>query len=246
MERAQAGLSKFGHRGGEVPAGSHLQPWQWHDIQALGEGEGHRYNRHYGVPDADAVARRIYEPPPSRRTKMLGVDVEEAALRQNRTALHPMAVVTSDLQREKEQRVPRNADVHESVIYENVHPRGMGVSGTRAAGKVWGDASVLRQPIGTNETGDKSVFGVWSNGSDTRALAADTLQDRLLLYREGQRLLRGHDHAREEAEFLESQRLLDGQAESVQDPAGIRPRWGEFPRGRTGPNGPLLALGAGW
>lgn len=228
-ERARSGLKQMGSKPAEVPIGGYMQPWVWNDHQQIGEGgvidlpDGkkhvislNQYNRNYPVPDADAVARRLYQPAPSRLTKMLATDVEKAALLPNRTLLHPLKVVSEDRQRMKLQRVPKNADVVESVTYENLFPRGM--ASKVEAPYVFADPDVLRQPVGTNETGDRSVFGRWNNGySDP--LAASTFEDLLIMQKNTQNQVRGHDIRRETHEFRMGEFQL--QKQKVQDPVRI-------------------------
>jgi hypothetical protein len=233
-------FKKMGFKPDEVPLGGAMKPWQWNDIQALGEGtHGNQYNRNYPLPDADAVHRRLYEPAPSRRTQMLIADVETQALRQNRTLLHPLKVVTEDRQREKDQRIPRNTDVTEAVIYENIHPRGMGSK--VEAPRIWSDPSVLRQPVGTNDTASRAVFDRWSNPSNpTDPLAISTLEDRLTTFKDDIKYVRGQDMDLEMKGFRASEDRLRKQF--VQDPNQINPRTGEFGNMGQSLNGPLRAV----
>ena len=243
-ERAQMNLKKMGFKDGEVPKGSHLQPWVWQNNTALGIGsamqdgrQGNQYNRHYGVPDADAVARRMYTPTPSRMTQMLAIDIEDVQLRPSRTLLHPMKYVSEDKQRDKYMRIPRNADVHESVVYENIVPRGMGRH-NQAGPRIYGRSDVLKQPVGSNETGDRSIYGIWKNAShSTDPLAASTLEDRLTLFRDFEKNCNGRDIDRELREYANANTRLDSQ--SVYDPNGIQPTRGEYEYGNSTPSGPL-------
>jgi len=229
LERARNTTKKMGFKPNEVPLGGQLQPWQWLNHQALGEGShGNQYNRNYTLPDADAVYRRMYQPAPSRLSKMLTVDTEAAATRPSRALLHPMTVVTNDRQREKEQRIPRNADVAEAVLYENIVPRGMGLSSGREAPRVYNETSVLRQPIGTNETGDKSVLGRWENpGNPYEPMTATTLEDRLALFKTDATTVRGQRPVDEAAQFARNNRALA--AQFVTDTNQIQPQAGEYP-----------------
>jgi hypothetical protein len=244
MERARNPLKKMGFKPNEVPLGGKLEPWQWQNHAALGIAapkNANQYNRNYLLPDADAVHRRLYQPQPSRLTKMITTDVEDAALRPSRTLLHPMTVVTNDLQRQKEQRIPRNADVSEAVVYEKIHPRGMSFGG-REAMRIHADVSVLRQPVGTNDTGNRAVHDRWRNGGDPYgALTASTLEDRLQLFKDDARYVRGQKIASEAEEFTQSQQKLD--AQRVHDPNSIYPRDGEYPDfTRTGVSTPLHSV----
>ena len=241
-ERADMSLKKMGFKQNEVPLNANFKPWDWNNLQALGIGtHGNQYNRNTPMPDADAVYRRQYEPAPSRRTQMLTTDVEDAALRPNSTRMHPLTVIANDRQREKEQRIPRNADVHETVIYENIHPRGMGAPNGQQAIKVWGDASVLRAPVGTNETGDRSIFGQWKNPTHhTDPLAVSTIEDQLILHKADRQYVRGHDIMRETKEFKGAVDMLRSQF--VTDPNQINPRKHEYPRNMTDINGPLVPI----
>jgi len=234
-ERARTALKQMGSKAGEVPTGGYIQPWAWNDHQDIGEGgvlsmpDGsyrtlsvNQYNRHYGVPDADAVARRLYQPAPSRLTKMLATDVETAALRQNQTLLDPVKVVSEDRQRMKQQRVPRNADVIESVVYDNIFPRGF--QAKVEAPYVFPEASTIRQATGSNETGSKAVLGRWNNGFTYLAdpMAAVTNEDFLLMQKNTQAQIRGHDIEAETQRYREAELKLLRQ--TVDDPTGIQPR----------------------
>lgn len=240
LSRADVALKKMGFKGDEAPNEAHYQPWQWNDNQTTGRGGApvhnpNQFNRVHSLPDADAVARRLYQPAPSRVTKMVQTDVEAAALRPNRTLHHPLKVVSSDLQRQKLQRVPRNADVIETITYADVMPRGMGSE--HGTPKVWAESGVLRQPVGTNETGDRSVLGRWNNGYSDPLLAA-TNQDLLTMHENTNVQIRGHQPVGVEANsFMASQAYLDGQR--VEDVARVAPTEAEFPELRQGLNGPL-------
>lgn len=244
MERARMGIKKMGYKPEEVPPGSDYFPWQWNNLQALGIGShGNQYNRNYMLPDADAVARRMYEPTPSRKTKLLTTDVEEAALRPNQTAVHPMKVVSEDRQREKDQRISRNTDVIESVLYENIHPRGMGPGNGQQAPYIFSDPSVLRIPVGNNETADRSFINIWKNGHDqvgmgNAAMLASTNEDLLQLQKDFLTYVKGQTVPREVAEFAEADRYLN--TRKVPDPNEIQPYPGEYPHGQSGINCPLV------
>ena len=235
-ERAKAGLKQMGSKPAEVPIGGFIQPWVWNDHNDIGEGgvidlpgggkhviSLNQYNRNYPVPDADAVARRMYQPAPSRLTKMLSTDVETAALLPNRTLLNPLKVVTEDRQRMKLQRPKKNADVIESVLYESIFPRGMG--SRVEAPYVFADPDVLRQPIGTNETGSRAVEGRWNNGySDP--LGAATLEDLLVMQKNTQEQVRGQDLRKETHDFQMGE--LDLLNQSVPDPTKITIQKNDF------------------
>lgn len=242
IERAQAGFKKMGFKPNEIPEGADFMPWQWNDLEALGIGGApidnpNQYNRNYGPPDADAVVRRLYQPAPSKVTKMIQTDVETAALRPNLTRMHPLKVVTEDRQRMKLQRPSRNADVIESVIYENIMPRGMRSNHTTP--KVWADPNALRQPVGTNDTGDRSCDGIWKNGYsyNTAPLIDATLEDLLIMHKNSFHQVQGKDPVREEEQFADGEKELLGQ--SVIDWNHINPGPGEFPQNRNGLNVPL-------
>lgn len=240
MERARMGLKKLGFKDGEVPQGAGFKEYVWNNPQDYGTGtHTHQYNRNYLLPDADAVARRLYEPTPSRKTKMLGTDTEVASLLPQRTLVHPMKYVTEDMQRSKMQRVPRNVDVAEAVVYENIMPRGMGgaIKGTY----VWGRTDGHRVPVGSNDTGDRSVFGRWNNPHDLTgggAMHATSMQDRLQMQNDAQKYIRGHDIDAELDGFHFAESQMDMQA--VEDPFMVYPQEGEFPRAQSGPNRPLI------
>lgn len=249
-ERARMAIKKMGYKPDEAPKGAAYFPWQWNNKQAMGEGGGpignpNQYNRNYGLPDADAAARRLYEPTPSRRTKMVSTSAEVAALRPQRTLMHPMTVVSQDRQREKEQRVSRNVDVAEAVIYEGIAPRGMAPVNGVEAHKVWGETSVLRIPVGNNETGDRSQLGIWRNGHDPHGAMLDSsLQDRLQLQKDRQRYLEGQDPTAEITQWRHRQRsMLDGPRGAWFDPNKIQPSREEYPHDQSGINGPLQPNG---
>lgn len=240
-ERARAGFKKMGFKPNETPQSADYFPWQWNDLKALGIGgpAGHdgQYNRNYPVPDADAVARRTYEPAPSRKTKMLSVDTETEAYIPSRTLLHPMKVVSEDRQRMKLQRIPKNTDVAEHVVYENIAPRGMGSARTTAP-RVYGDTDVLRQPIGTNDTASRAVHDRWNNGySSANPLLETSLEDRLKAQRDTYYNIEGKNLDNELQEYEAGKQFMAKQ--SVFDPHGIEPNRNEFPRGQSGLNGPL-------
>jgi hypothetical protein len=237
LERSRASFKKLGFKPEQQPDGAFYQPWEWNNTQALGiggpEGNPNQYNRNYSLPDADAVARRLYQPAPSRATKMLSTDTEVASLAPQRTLMHPLKVVTEDRQREKLQRIPRNTDVMERVSYgKGEVPRGMG---SRVdAPLVWGSSDVLRQVVGSNETADRSVLGRWNNGfsqplqavqNEDRARVANfdhsDVQDKLAVQEEERR-------------FLAAEARLRAQA--VPDPTRISVRPGDFPRDASGPS----------
>jgi hypothetical protein len=241
-ERSDMALKKMGYKPNEVPQGADFQPWDWYNLQALGIGShGNQYNRNYNLPDADAAARRLYEPAPSRKTKMISTDVEKAALRPNRTAMNPVTVVSEDRQRQKEQRISKNTDVIESVLYENIFPRGMGPTNLQQAPYIFADPSVLRIPVGNNETGDRSYIGIWRNGHDTtgNATLASSLEDYLQLYKDGQTYIRGKPLPREVKEFADSEQYLN--TRPVADPNRIQPYPGQFPHNQQSINAPLVA-----
>lgn len=249
IERAQASFKKMGFKPNEVPIGGDLMPWEWNDLQALGIGGNsignpNQYNRNYSLPDADAVVRRLYQPPPSKVTKMIQTDVETQALRPNRTLLHPLKVVTEDRQRMKLQRPSRNADVVESVIYENIFPRGMGSS--HGAPKIWADPDVLRQPVGTNDTGDRSCDGIWKNGYafEGGPLLDATLEDLLVMHKNSFHQVQGKDPTKEQEQFRKAE--IDLLKQEVPDYNHINPTEAEFPRNASGLNTPLrLPKGVG-
>lgn len=211
MNRARMGIRTMGSKDNEVPKGANYFPWQWNDLQAMGEAPKHnpnQYNRNYGLPDADQAARRLYQPAPSRLSKMLNTDTEDASLRPQQTAMHPMKVVTEDRTRMAMQRVPKNVDVIEAVTFENITPRGM--SNKTGTHKVWADASVLRQPVGSNDTGDKSVHGRWQAPSSTnnQPLTAMHLEDRLRAAKHMYHYVDGKEPLLEERHFMERELTL--------------------------------------
>jgi hypothetical protein len=245
-DRARSSFKKMGFKPNEVPQFAAYKPWDWNNTTALGIsgtksiGNPNQYNRNYGVPDADAVARRIYQPAPSRQTKMLSTDVEDAALRPQQTLMHPMKVVTEDRQRMKLQHIPRNTDVIESVLYENIMPRGMGSA--HEAMRVYSDVGVLRQPIGTNDTGGTAVNGRWENpNSSVNPLHDMTTEDLLTMHKDDFRYVQGKNPVFEEEEYRRNEEELMGQTSS--DVFHLQPKTGfnngQFPHNASTINGPL-------
>ena len=233
-ERARASFKKLGFKPDQQPNDANFQPWQWNNLNALGIGgppddpSSNQYNRNYTLPDADQAARLLYQPAPSRLTKMLSVDTEVASLMPQRTLLHPLKVVTEDRQRMKLQRIPRNADVIESVIYENIMPRGMG--SRVGAPKSWSSSEVLRFPIGTNETGDPSVYGRWNAGL-SEPLQDVQNEDRLRVANNDFMFVQGKQPDIEEGEFQLAQSWLD--AQRTPDPTNITVQPGDYPWNRS-------------
>lgn len=235
-ERARSGLKKLGFKNEEVPQQSNYFPWQWNDINALGIGEGNNYNRNYSLPDADAIRARLYQPPPSRLTKQLQTDIETISLVPQRTLLDPEKVVSDDPQRQKLQRIRSNADVFESVIYENVMPRGMASKTT--APTIYADVDALRGPIGSNDTGDKSVLDIWRPGfSEINPYLDVSLNDRLASVNYSVRAIEGKNP---DGEFAQFKKQMNNNFSAVADPFQIKPKLGEFPVNRSGPSNPLL------
>lgn len=224
MNRARNPLKILGSRPNEVPEFADYMPWQWNDLDALGIGgapigNSNQYNRNYSLPDADQAARRLYQPAPSRVSKMLSTDTEMASLRPQQTLMHPLKVVSEDRQRMKLQRIPKNADVVEAVIYENIEPRGMGAK--NEAVKVWGDATVLRQPVGSNDTGDKSVLGRWEapDSTNNHPLLAMDMEDRERRAKFDVYGVQGKDPDFEYRQYLANEKKLGAQMSS--DVTGI-------------------------
>lgn len=214
MNRARMALPTMGSKANEVPQGANYFPWQWNDHVAMGEApknNPNQYNRNYGLPDADQAARRLYQPAPSRLSKMLNTDTEDASLRPQQTAMHPMKVVTEDRTRMALQRISKNADVMEAVTFENIAPRGM--SNKTGTYKVWADASALRQPVGSNDTGDKSVHGRWQAPSSvgTEPLHAMHMEDRLQAAKHMYHYVDGKEPHLEERHFMERELALSRQ-----------------------------------
>lgn len=238
-ERARASFKKLGFKSEEQPPDAHFQPWVWNNLEALGIGGPPgtpNYNRNYVPPDADGVARRMYQPAPSRVTKMLSTDTEIASLTPQRTLLHPLKVISEDRQREKLQRIPRNTDVREAVTYENIAPRGMG--SRVAAPLVWGDADVLRIPVGSNDTADRSVFGRWNAGL-SEPLQDVQNEDKMRVAEHDFTDVQGKDPAAEQRQYEANNGRLRAQGRSATDPTRIKVQPGEFPWNRDGPSGPL-------
>jgi hypothetical protein len=237
-ERARSSFKKLGFKPDQQPNDAYFQPWQWNNLNALGIGGGdansNQYNRNYSLPDADMAARRLYQPAPSRMTKMLSTDVEVAGLTPQRTLMHPLKVVSEDRQRMKLQRIPRNADVIESVVYENIMPRGMGSK--VGAPKSWSSADVLRFPIGTNETGDPTVFGRWNAGL-SEPLQDVQNEDRMRVANNDFRAVQGKQPETEEEEFEAAEAWLASQR--APDPTNITVKPGEYPWKRSNVSQPL-------
>lgn len=230
MERANMGLKTMGSKPNEVPIGANYFPWQWNDLQAMGDGSPNNpnaYNRNHSLPDADQAARRLYQPAPSRLSKMLSTDTEESSLRPQQTAMHPMKVISEDRTRMALQRVPKNVDVAEAVVYENIAPRGM--SNKTGTYKVWADASALRQPIGSNDTGDKSVHGRWQAPSSTnnQPLMGMSMEDRLQAAKHYHENVDGKNPGLEERHFMERELRLARQ--TSRDPTKVNKRATNLP-----------------
>lgn len=251
LERAKSTLKKMGTKNGEVPEFAHYFPWQWNNLDIHGEGSTpamqglhlNQYNRNYNNPDADDISRRLYEPTPSRRTKLITTDVETAALMPQRTMLHPMKVITEDRERMQLQRIPKNTDVIESVVYENIMPRGMGSK--IPASRVHADPTELRQPIGTNETGDRSVLGAWNNPfSQINPLQHQHNEDRLVQHISDFKYVQGKDvDAELERELMEQQRLI---YQSWPDPLDLTPTTSEYKLKLDTPGAPVPMQNKAW
>ena len=244
LDRARMSFKKMGFKPNEAPRLSNYYPWQWNDLNALGIGGAcignpNQYNRNYSIPDADAVARRMYQPAPSRLTKMLSIDVEKESLMPQRALMHPLKVVTEDRQRMKLQRVPRNADVIEAVTYQNIMPRG--ITSNKGTPKVWQDADVLRQPVGSNDTGDKSVYGIWrAPHSQVNPLPHIDNEDRLTMYKSDLQYVQGKNPEFEFNQAKQNYKKLS--AQSVTDVFQIMPTPCEFPHMASTINGPLVPV----
>lgn len=243
-ERASMHRRPMGSKDYEVPEGMRAQEWVYNNQVQLGVAGGeHQYNRNTPMPDASKVARRGYEPAPSRRSKLASTDVETAALRPNSTRYLPLQFFEEDHSRDIVRRVPRNTDVREAVIYESAPPRGMGPHGGVAAPVAHPSVDAQRRPIGTNETGDRSVLGIWTAPRDTTGGVKHltTNEDFALLHRDEHKYIRGHDLDYELGYHTRAAAVLD--RAPVRDPALIRPREDEFVGAaqRSGSNGPLQA-----
>jgi len=243
-QRAYMNFKSLGYKPNEVPKGADFQEWEWNDNQALGIGGGpihnpNQYNRNTPLPDADATARRLYQPAPSRLTKMVQTDVEAAALRPQQTLLNPVKVVSEDRQRMKLQRVPRNADVIETVLYHNIEPRGMGRN--TGAPKIWADPNVLSQRVGTNDTGTPAIFDRWGNPySDTQPLLDATNEDLLIMTKNTMDQVRGHKPELEAKQYRQGE--IELLRQKVNDYNNIDPRKSEFPHNASGLNTALVPV----
>lgn len=246
-ERARAPLKKAGYKDYEKPEGAYLQPWEWNAQIGYGSGAGDanhsNRHRHYGLgADAELLARRKYEPPRARLQKMIGVDTELQSLLPNRTMLDPEKVISEDRTREVELRIPRNADVAEAVIDENIAPRAWGTSNSRAAHRVHMDATQLRQPIGNSDTGDRSLLNEWRNAYsiyNAGVRHADTMEDKLMRAMVDFEQVRGYDAVREMEEFAVAERTL--KSRHVPDPF-VRAEADEYAEAfRVGNNSRTLA-----
>jgi hypothetical protein len=248
-ERARMSFKKLGFKPNEKPKNAYYQPWEWYPVAGYGDPNvqnNSNYNRNYGLPDADAVARRMYQPAPSRLTKMLSTDTEDQSLRPQQTLMHPMKVVSEDRQRQKFQRIPKNTDVAEAVIYENIHPRGMGAPNLVEAPRVHADARVIRQPIGSNDTGSKAVFDRLGNqgpGSGNEMLV-ETLEDSLLRFKTDQKYVQGHDIDAEMQMYLRGEEELNGTY--TPDPFDILRSAGSYEHDRSTINTPVHLQQTQW
>lgn len=257
-ERANMSLKKLGFKNAQQPDDSYYQPYEWnvqpggpaHQEMQRGEGASGQQmgssayssfvRSHHPVMDADQFARRSYQPAPSRLTKMLGVDIEQQGLMQQRTMLDPMTYVTNDRQREKFQSVPRNADVAEAVIYENITPRGMAPPMGNQAPQIYSEYDVLRQPIGTNDTGSRAVFDRLTNpySHQGHELLAETLEDNLVRYKSDYEFVQGKNLKAEIEDFMAGEQAFAAQA--VRDQY-VRPTIPSYDGRMDGINGPTRA-----
>jgi hypothetical protein len=241
--RARMAFRIMGSKDGFKPPGTDFKEYDWNNQVAMGHtgASQHQYNRNTPMPDADAVARRLYEPTPSRKTKMIATDVEAAAYRPQRTAMEPMKVFSEDRTREMYMRIPRNTDVLEREQFKHMYPRAMGPPNGREAVKVWARNDTTRQPIGTNETGDRSIFGVWKNPGEYVGMARhpETMEDRLQLRKDHTKYVLGQNVDLEMQQFRAGEEMLDQQM--VEDPMHIQPAQGEFPHNQSHTNTPLVA-----
>lgn len=246
--RARMAMPVMGSKRDEVPEQSMMREFDYNPqkIRADGSAYAAPVRGHQPRADASALHRRIYQPAPSRLTKMLSTDVEMAALRPQQTLHHPMKVVSEDRTREMEYRIPRNTDVTESVVYEGIHPRGMGshVGG----GKVWGRVDVLRQPVGNSDTGDKSALGRLSNPGPQSGneLLAETLDDALVKMKADHKYVRGYDIDEEMRWFRKGEEALYRQGITAPDPTGVGGSIHEFSRSASTANMPMASAKSSW
>lgn len=259
-ERAAMSLKKIGFKDNEVPKYSYYSPWQWnkqtpsnHSENQVG-GNGMNNNggyatavrSHHPIMDADAYARRAYQPAPSRLTKMLNTDTEMESLMPQRTLMHPLKVVSEDRQRQKIQRIPKNADVIESVLFENIRPYGMGAPNGVEGHRVHARTDVLRAPIGTNDTGSRAVFDRWNNpgpqsGND---LLAEHLEDNVIRYKTDEKYIQGHDIEKEMELFMRGEQALN--SFKPVDPYNYAQTISQYPNNTSTINGPMTNMPNRW
>lgn len=239
-ERAILTTPFLGTKSNENPEHSYVQPWNWNDrTNKDGSAYQSSVRSHHPVPDADAIHRRIYQPAPSRLTKMLSTTTELESMMPQKTLMHPMKYVTEDRQRMKHQRPSKNHDVTEAVIYENIHPRGM--KAIVEAPRIYGESSVLRQPVGSSDTGDKSVFDRFNTPHDTTgggALLSETNEDRMLTAKTDFKYVRGYNLKREVEDFVKGNEYLDDQYNSNSNVKRSMLEGGQFPLDQSF-NGPI-------
>ncbi len=197
QDRANHMFRKLGSKPHMNPPGTNIQRWDY-DVQEQQHPEGspfyHQHNRNNTLPpDADSVYRRLYQPPPSRLTKMLSTDVEEQGLRPNRTLMSATAMLNNDMSRRQLYAVPKNADVRESVMSGwAVGDAPRGLSRVVAQPHIWSE-SVYRAPLGSNDTGDKSVFGFLPPPNHEGERTAQHYADRLRAQQGYNKYVRGHN-----------------------------------------------------
>ncbi len=252
-ERAAMSFKKLGYKNAEQPDQAYYQPYEWNPqpggpsrVEAA-TGDGNQrgssaysafVRSHHPTMDADQFARRSYQPAPSRLTKMLGVDVEQQGLMQQRTLLDPLTYVTNDRQREKFQNISRNTDVTEAVIYENIMPRGMAPPMGIQAPQVYSEYDVLRQPIGTNDTGSRAVFDRLTNpySNQGHEMLAETLEDNLVRYKADYEFVQGKNLRAEIEDFMAGERAFAAQTTRDQI---LRPEFGNYTGRMDGISGPV-------
>ncbi len=203
-ERADMQFRILGSKPHRKPAGTDLREYEYNvpvgyggDERGGNTGVNHsNYNRLTPVPDADAVYRRLYQPAPSRLTKMLGADTELLGLMPQRTVMDPVSVVDNDMTRHQIRAVPRNVDVREAVRVgsaEGDAPRGMSYPNGGSAVHIWSSTEGSRVPIGSDDTGDKSVFGALQAPNYAGEQSFREGSDRLTAAKMADRFVLGHD-----------------------------------------------------
>lgn len=178
-------MDGVGLRNHEVPDGTRIPEWAWNSQRY--EENGYNVNSVVPRPDSDLVYRRIHEPAPSRRVKMLGTDIEEAGYMPQNMTMAPLHYVEMDESRHPIRAIGKNADVRDKYHhFDNVR----GLSSQNGAPVVWSRAA-YSNPKGRP---DKSVPG-WIPRPQLEGECGyyETGSDNLYAAKVASRYIRGND-----------------------------------------------------